>query len=98
MTNSANDTSRGSSSSDCRPWIRSCEAATPRVHPDAWVGAGALVTPGTEIPTWTLALGVPARVVRELSDEEKRIQRAQTLSYVDTARRHAASSSWEPAR
>ncbi|EZH68086.1 transferase [Bacillaceae bacterium JMAK1] len=39
---------------------------------EAFIGAGALVTPGTKIPPRTLALGSPARVVRELTDEDKR--------------------------
>lgn len=38
----------------------------------AVVAAGALVPEGATIPPGVLAMGVPARVVRELSDEEKR--------------------------
>lgn len=42
----------------------------------AVVAAGALVPEGATIPPGVLAMGVPARVVRELSDEEKqRIER-----------------------
>lgn len=36
----------------------------------AVVGAGALVTQGKTVPPRTLAMGVPAKVVRELSDDE----------------------------
>lgn len=36
----------------------------------AWLGAGAILTEGSEIPPWTLALGVPARPIRELRPEE----------------------------
>jgi carbonic anhydrase/acetyltransferase-like protein (isoleucine patch superfamily) len=36
----------------------------------ALIGAGALVSEGTHIPPRTLALGVPARVKRELTEEE----------------------------
>ncbi len=57
----------------------------------AWVGAGAIVTPGTEIPERWLALGIPARPVRELAASELSEQRARTLAYVDTARRHHAA-------
>ncbi len=60
-----------------------------RVGEGAWVGAGALVVPGAEIPPRTLALGVPARVVRALGDEELSLQRERTLQYVETAREHA---------
>jgi carbonic anhydrase/acetyltransferase-like protein (isoleucine patch superfamily) len=62
----------------------------------AWVGAGALVAPGSRIPARMLALGVPARPVRLLEDAERDEQRARTLRYVDTARRHAAA--WAQAR
>ncbi len=41
------------------------------VESGAQVGAGAVVTPGHRIPAGFLALGVPARVKRELTEEEK---------------------------
>ncbi|MFW6012427.1 MAG: gamma carbonic anhydrase family protein [bacterium] len=40
------------------------------VERGAQVGAGAVVAPGTRIPAGHLALGVPARVKRPLSEEE----------------------------
>lgn len=42
------------------------------VEHHAQIGAGAVVTPGTRVPAGHLALGVPARVVRPLSDAERR--------------------------
>ena len=66
----------------------------------ALIGAGAVVTPGFEVEPYGVALGIPARVVRHLADEERRAQRHRTLSYVDTARQHAqgrAVSGREPA-
>ena len=36
----------------------------------AVIGAGAVVTEGKAVPPRTLAMGVPARVVRELAEEE----------------------------
>ena len=36
----------------------------------AVIGAGAVVTEGKAVPPHTLAMGVPARVVRELAEEE----------------------------
>src|SRR5262245_56098926 len=57
----------------------------------ALIGAGAVVTPGAKIPERWIALGVPARPVRELTAGEVEEQRARTLAYVDTARRHRAS-------
>ena len=41
-----------------------------RVGRNSLVGAGSLVTPGTAIPPRSLVLGSPARVKRELTDEE----------------------------
>ena len=38
----------------------------------AFIGAGSLVPPGKKIPPNTLAFGNPARVVRELNDEDKK--------------------------
>jgi carbonic anhydrase/acetyltransferase-like protein (isoleucine patch superfamily) len=58
----------------------------------ALIGAGAVVTPGTAIPERFLALGVPAKPVRELSAEELGLQRARALAYVETAREHRAAT------
>lgn len=41
------------------------------VETGAQVGAGAVVAPGTRVPAGHLVLGVPAKVRRELSDEER---------------------------
>ncbi|MGD6833475.1 gamma carbonic anhydrase family protein [Sutcliffiella halmapala] len=37
----------------------------------SFIGAGSLVSPGKKIPPNTLAFGRPAKVVRELTDEDK---------------------------
>jgi carbonic anhydrase/acetyltransferase-like protein (isoleucine patch superfamily) len=60
---------------------------------EALVGAGAVVTPGTRVPDGALALGTPARVVRTLSDDERRAQRERALHYVSVARQHRARGS-----
>ncbi len=57
------------------------------VGQEALVGAGALVTEGMVIPPRHLALGVPARVVRELTDEE--IERTRTFAAHYVARAQA---------
>jgi carbonic anhydrase/acetyltransferase-like protein (isoleucine patch superfamily) len=41
------------------------------VEAGAQVAAGAVVTPGHRVPAGHLAVGIPARVRRELSDEER---------------------------
>jgi carbonic anhydrase/acetyltransferase-like protein (isoleucine patch superfamily) len=56
------------------------------VGEEALVGAGAVVTEGTVIPPRTLALGVPAKIVRELREEEVARLRATAISYVLKAR------------
>lgn len=53
------------------------------VERGAQIGAGAVVAPGHRIPAGMLALGIPARVVRPLTDEE-------TLRIADTCERYAA--------
>jgi carbonic anhydrase/acetyltransferase-like protein (isoleucine patch superfamily) len=48
----------------------------------ALVGAGAIVTEKKTIPPYTLSLGSPARVVRELNDQDLLRMRRTTESYV----------------
>jgi carbonic anhydrase/acetyltransferase-like protein (isoleucine patch superfamily) len=55
------------------------------VGSEALVGAGAVVTEGQVIPPRHLALGVPARVVRELTDGETERLRAAAAHYVARA-------------
>lgn len=57
----------------------------------ALVAAGAVVTPGSVIEPHSLAVGIPARVVRELTEAERNEQVARTLTYVETARKHRAA-------
>ena len=49
------------------------------------IGAGALVTPGTKIPPGSLVLGSPAKVVRELSAQERAYQKSLAEKYVRVA-------------
>jgi carbonic anhydrase/acetyltransferase-like protein (isoleucine patch superfamily) len=42
-----------------------------------------------EVPEGVLVLGVPARVVRPLTSDERALQRQRALEYVETARGHA---------
>jgi phenylacetic acid degradation protein len=57
----------------------------------AIVGAMAFVREGTIIPPRSLALGIPARVVRQLSDTEIAWKRTGTLQYQNLAVRSLAS-------
>lgn len=56
---------------------------------EALVAAGAVVAPGFRVPNGMLAMGVPARLARELSPEERLQQRQRTLHYMEVARHHA---------
>jgi len=53
---------------------------------EAMVGAGAVVTEGQAIPPRHLALGVPAKVIRELTDDEVQRLRATAAHYVSRAK------------
>lgn len=54
------------------------------------VGANALVPEGMEIPDGSLVVGTPARVRRELSEEERRMLERQAAHYVANGRRFRA--------
>ena len=55
------------------------------VGSEALIGAGALVTEGQVVPPRHLALGAPAKVVRELTEEEIERLRAAAAHYVARA-------------
>lgn len=57
------------------------------VGPETIIGAGSLIPEGKEIPGGVLALGMPARVVRPLTDEEKTMIRWSADHYVKNAAR-----------
>jgi carbonic anhydrase/acetyltransferase-like protein (isoleucine patch superfamily) len=54
------------------------------------VGAGALITPGTDIPPGSLVLGAPARVVRPVNPKEREQIEYGASHYVELARRYLA--------
>jgi carbonic anhydrase/acetyltransferase-like protein (isoleucine patch superfamily) len=53
------------------------------------VGAGALITEGKHFLTGSLIVGSPARVVRQLTDEERQALRASAAHYAGKAARYA---------
>jgi carbonic anhydrase/acetyltransferase-like protein (isoleucine patch superfamily) len=60
------------------------------IAPECLVGAGALVTEGKSFESGNLIVGVPARVLRPLSDGEKQALRASAALYAEKAKRFAA--------
>lgn len=60
------------------------------IETECIIGAGALVTEGKQFNEGSLIVGAPARVVRELTDEERKLVRASAAHYADRAARYAA--------
>ena len=60
------------------------------VESGAQVGAGAVVPPGKTVPAGQLALGIPARTVRALSDKERDNIRRTAARYVEQKDRYIA--------
>ncbi len=60
------------------------------IGPRTIVGAGALVPPGKRFPGGVLLLGSPARVARELTDEDLAWIEHSWKVYVETAARYRA--------
>jgi carbonic anhydrase/acetyltransferase-like protein (isoleucine patch superfamily) len=59
--------------------------------PECLVGAGALITEGKTFDGGGLIVGVPARVVRPLTDEEKAAIRVSAAHYAEKAARYASA-------
>jgi phenylacetic acid degradation protein len=56
------------------------------------VAAMAFVKEGMQVPPRSLVMGIPAKIVRELSDDEVAWKSEGTAIYKDLARRHLATS------
>ncbi|UFT98165.1 gamma carbonic anhydrase family protein [Radiobacillus kanasensis] len=56
------------------------------VGEQAFIGAGSLIPPGKKIPPRTLALGSPAKVVRDLTEEDLEEMERIKESYVEKAK------------
>ncbi len=61
-----------------------------QVGEDCLIAAGTVVPPGMIIPDGSLVMGTPAKVVRELREEERAYIRRVVDGYAELARRHAA--------
>ena len=59
-----------------------------RVGAGTLIAAGALVGPGKKIPSGVLVAGVPGKVVRELTDDDRARLAHTADAYVTRARRH----------
>ena len=63
------------------------------IESECLVAAGALVPPGMRVPAGSLVMGSPAKVKRQLSDQERASIEISALHYVELARRHNPSDS-----
>ncbi|MBI5381607.1 MAG: gamma carbonic anhydrase family protein [Opitutae bacterium] len=61
-----------------------------RIGARSIVGAGAVVTPRTQIPPGSLVLGAPAKVARTLSEQDQKDLRKWAEKYVHVSAAHAA--------
>jgi carbonic anhydrase/acetyltransferase-like protein (isoleucine patch superfamily) len=52
----------------------------------ALIGAGALITEGKEIPPYSLAVGVPAKVIKQLSQEYINMAKNRAIEYAKLAK------------
>lgn len=55
---------------------------------ESMIAAGSVVTPNTKIPPFTLAMGTPAKVKRQLTQEERDLLSLSADNYVELARSH----------
>jgi carbonic anhydrase/acetyltransferase-like protein (isoleucine patch superfamily) len=59
------------------------------IGPECVIAAGALVTEDRRIPPRSVVMGVPGRVVREVTDEDLRRTHAIAAHYLELAQRYA---------
>lgn len=59
-----------------------------RVRKGSLVGLGAVVLKGTEVPLHTIVVGIPARPLRKLTDEEFKRIRTQARNYAEFAKKY----------
>lgn len=60
-----------------------------RIGKHCIIGANALIPEGKEIPDGSLVMGSPGKVVRELTDAQKRMLETNAEHYVENAQRYA---------
>lgn len=63
------------------------------IEPESFIAAGTLVPPGMRIPSRSLAIGRPAKVVRALRDDDLERIRSAAEHYVGYAREYLTKSS-----
>ena len=64
-----------------------------KVGNDCVIGAGSVVTEGTVVPDGSLVLGIPGKVVKEVSDSMKEAFMAGAQLYIELGKQHKMSGS-----
>lgn len=59
------------------------------IEAECIVGAGALITEGKHFERGSLIVGTPARVVRQITDDERQLLRMSAAHYAEKAQRYA---------
>jgi len=62
------------------------------IGPECLIAAGSLVTENRRIPARSVVMGVPGKVVREVTDEDLRRTLATSAHYLEMAQRYAAGA------
>ena len=60
------------------------------------IGANALITEGKQIPDGTVWMGSPAKLVREVTEAERKVLEASSAHYVQNAQRYRTQLSVDP--
>lgn len=81
---------------DCLIGIGAIVLNSARIGAGSVIAAGALVTEGTIVPPGSLVMGVPAKVRRPVTAEEKARFRIGVEHYVETARLYREEQGTEP--
>ena len=68
-----------------------------RIGEFAMLGAGSLLPPGKEIPPRKLAMGIPARVVRDITPEEEAMILRTVETYAERGREYRDARVFRPA-
>jgi len=79
----------------CLIGIRSVVLDNAEIGDGAVVAAGSVVTPGTIIPPNTIAMGTPARPVRDVTQTERDYHQMALGNYLRLAKEHIAGR-WPP--
>jgi len=60
------------------------------VGEECLIGAGAVVPPNSEIPSRSVVMGVPGRIVRQVSERDLAYMKTICGAYLELARKHVA--------